>query len=494
MHARNLAWLVGLIAIGTALGATANDPGSPFERDFLDATLRVDVYHVGNGSEELVTLDRLLRQGAWAGSTSRLADRTELGRYLFTATDAETGRVLFARSYDCYFGEYRTTDAAARGERRTYHESVLMPFPRRPVELRFEARSRVGEATRIGTFRVDPADPFIAREPVPGDALVVEQRESGDPHRRLDLAVVGEGYTTADGAAFRRDLERFTSVLLSREPFASLAHLISVRGVLRPSREAGCDEPSRGIFRDTSLGASFDSLGSERYLLTEDNRALRDIAAAVPYDALVIMVNHERYGGGGIYNQFCVFTAHNQWSEYLLVHELGHSFAGLADEYYTSSTAYNDFYPRGVEPVEPNITALLEPDALKWRDLVAEGTPLPTPWEKEAFETVDRAYQKVRKELNERIATASRDGAPAEQVEALKAEAEARSRDNAERVSALLAASAAAGVVGAFEGAGYSATGLYRPEVDCIMFTKSPRPFCSVCQRAIADTIRWYAE
>jgi hypothetical protein len=441
-----------------------------------------------------VTLDRLHRVGTWSGSTTRLVDRLDLGRYKFSATDLETGRVLFTHGYDSYFGEYRTTGAAADGVQRTYHESVLMPFPRRPVELRFEARSREGGAATIGTFRVDPDDPFIAREPAPGDLRVVEQRGSGDPHVRLDLAIVGEGYTAADEATFRRDLDRFTTVLLSREPFATLAHLISVRGVFRPSRETGCDEPGRGTFRDTSVGASFDALGSERYLLTEDNRALRDIAAAVPYDAVILMVNHDRYGGGGIYNQFCVFTAHNQWSEYLLVHELGHSFAGLADEYYTSSTAYNEFYPRGVEPVEPNITALLDPAALKWRELVAEGTPVPTPWEKEEFELIDRAYQKEREGLNQRIAHASRERAPAAEVEALKAEAETRSRENAERVSKVLAASRAAGVVGAFEGAGYSATGLYRPEVDCIMFSKSPRPFCAVCQAAIAATIRWYAE
>ena len=399
MSARIVTWLACLGAISVA--AAAAEPPRMFDQDFVDATLRVDVYHVGNASEELVTLDRLHRVGTWAGSTTQLADRLDLGRYKLSATDVETGRVLFTHGYDSYFGEYRTTGAAAQGVRRTYHESVLMPFPRRPVELRFEARSREGGAATIGTFRVDPGDPFIAREPVPGDLRVVEQRGSGDPHVRLDLAIVGEGYTAGDEATFRRDLERFTSVLLSREPFATLAHLISVRGVFRPSREPGCDEPGRGTFRDTSVGASFDALGSERYLLTEDNRALRDIAAAVPYDAVILMVNHDRYGGGGIYNQFSVFTAHNQWSEYLLVHELGHSFAGLADEYYTSSTAYNEFYPRGVEPVEPNITALLDPKALKWRELVAEGTPVPTPWEKEEFELIDRAYQKEREELNQ---------------------------------------------------------------------------------------------
>jgi hypothetical protein len=267
-----------------------------------------------------------------------------------------------------------------------------------------------------------------------------------------------------------------------------------VRGVLLPSLESGCDEPSRGVFRNTSVGASFDSLGSERYMLTEENRALHDIAGHVPYDTLYIMVNHTRYGGGGIYNSFCAFTADNQWTPYVVVHEFGHSFAGLADEYYTSSVAYNEFYPAGVEPTEANVTALLNPATLKWKNLVTAGTALPTPWEKAAYDAMDNAYQKVREELNSRIAAAMRSGAAAAEVEKLKAEAEELSLAHARKVDAFLAASAFAGKVGAFEGAGYAARGLYRPALDCIMFTKGPKPFCPVCERAIERVIDAYGE
>jgi hypothetical protein len=489
------AWRVWLtVALFPLLAAAADDPVTAFDRAFVDETLRVDFYHVGNATEELVTFDRLYRQGAWAGSTTRLVDPFVYGRYRVTALDSETGETLFQKGFDSYFGEYRSTGPALAGVRRTYHESVLLPFPRRPVTLVFDARSRAGESAVIGTLAVDPSDPTIAREAPAGDAVVVAERVSGEPHRRLDLVILGEGYTAVEEPLFRRDLTRFTGVLLDHEPYASLAHLVSVRGVLRPSRQSGCDEPSRGIHRDTSLGASFDALGSSRYLLTEDNRTLRDLAANVPYDAVVVMVNHDRYGGGGLYNLYCVFTAHNQWSDYLLLHELGHAFAGLADEYYTSSVAYNDFYPHGVEPVEPNITALLDPAALKWRRLVAEGTPLPTPWEKAEFDRLDLAYQKQREELDRRIAAASRSGAPAAELAALKAEDEDASRQHADKMTAFLAASAASGEVGAFEGAGYSATGLYRPMVDCIMFSKGVRPFCKVCESAIAAMVHRYAD
>jgi hypothetical protein len=156
--------------------------------------------------------------------------------------------------------------------------------------------------------------------------------------------------------------------------------------------------------------------------------------------------------------------------------------------------AYNDFYPKGVEPSEPNITALLDPANLKWKALVTPGTPIPTPWEKRGFDEMDRAYQKVREELNARIATLMRSGAPASEVDALNEQSERLSREHAAKVDAYLAKSAFVGKVGAFEGAGYAAEGLYRPMLDCIMFTKGSKPFCNVCQDAIRRMIDHYGE
>jgi uncharacterized small protein (DUF1192 family) len=259
-----------------------------------------------------------------------------------------------------------------------------------------------------------------------------------------------------------------------------------------PAEESGIDEPTRGSYVVSSVGASFNSLGSERYLLTEDNRALRDVAANVPYDVLLIMVNHERYGGGGIYNAYCTFTAHGAWTDYLLLHELGHSFAGLADEYYSSDVAYSEFYPSGTEPAEANITALLAPGGLKWGALVEEGTPVPTPWDKDAFDAASLAYQNRRRELNEQISELSRSGAPPEKVAPLEEELERLAAEITERAASALAAEPFAGRVGAFEGAGYASTGLYRPMLDCLMFRRGVQPFCKVCERAVSDTIRYY--
>jgi hypothetical protein len=206
------------------------------------------------------------------------------------------------------------------------------------------------------------------------------------------------------------------------------------------------------------------------------------------------MVNHERYGGGGIYNLYCTFTADNYWSTYVFLHEFGHSFAGLADEYYTSSVAYTDFYAKGVEPAGPNVTALLDPAHVKWAALVTPGTPIPTPWEKADFDAMDIAYQKVREELNAKIAAAKRSGAPRADVEKLQEESERLSREHAGKVDAYLAKSAFVGQVGAFEGASYASQGLYRPMLDCLMFSKGAKPFCKVCQQAVMRVIDYYGE
>ncbi|MCJ7753477.1 MAG: IgA Peptidase M64, partial [Thermoanaerobaculales bacterium] len=414
MRTKNLVAALALTLV--VVGATID---SPFDRDFEDATLRIDYYHVGNALQEFVSIDRISRQGVWAGSRTRLADPFEYGGYLVEARDAESGDLLYSRGFDSYFGEYRTTHPAGEGTLRTYHETVLLPFPRRPIQVLLTARRNDGTVLPLTETTIDPASLEITTEPPRRGAQVVEAHIGGPPHRVLDIAILGEGYTAEEADVFVRDLTWATGTLLTFEPFASHRDQLSVRGVLVPSSEAGCDEPTRGSYRDTTLGASFNSLGSERYLLTENNRDLRDVAANVPYDALIIMINQDRYGGGGIYNLFCTFTAHSDWAGYLLLHEFGHSFGGLADEYYSSSTAYNDFYPRGREPVQPNITALLDPADLKWMDLVAPGTALPTPWEKEAYDTADAAYQKERTVLNEAIAAAVRSGAAQENIQEL---------------------------------------------------------------------------
>jgi hypothetical protein len=482
-----------LLALTLAAPVLAAPPPS-FDQHFVDATLRVDTYHTGDASEEIVTLDRLYSQGSWAGSRTHLLEPSMTGRYVAKVVDPGSGSVLFSKSYDTYFGEYRTTEPAAKGIGRTFHESVLIPFPKQKVLFTIEVRQRDGSMRAIFNKEIDPESTSIVHEPLTAGVTVINAVTSGDPHGKVDVAILAEGYTAAQEDKFRRDLARFVNVFFTQEPYASQRSSFNIYGVFVPSQESGCSEPSWGSFKNTALGASFDALGSERYLLTEDNRRVRDAAAHVPYDALMIMVNSPRYGGGGIYNLYCTFTSDNYWSTYVFLHEFGHSFTGLADEYYTSSVAYTNFYPKGVEPDAPNITALLDPANLKWKDLVTLGTSIPTPWEKAGFDTMDLAYQKVREELNAKIAAAKRGGAPRDEVEKMQDDADRLSREHAAEVNAYLAKSAFVGKVGAFEGAGYSSNGLYRPMLDCIMFSKGAKPFCKVCQQAIAKVIEHYGE
>ncbi|MCB0750377.1 MAG: peptidase M64, partial [Ignavibacteriae bacterium] len=301
-------------------------------------------------------------------------------------------------------------------------------------------------------------------------------------------------YTAEEKEKYLNDLKRFTNIFKKQEPFKSYINNLNVYGIFKASEESGVDEPRANIYKNTTLNATFNSLGSERYLLTEDNKTLRDLASHVPYDAIYIMVNHKRYGGGGIYNWSCTFTADNQFQEYLFIHEFGHSFAGLADEYYTSDVAYNDFYKPTLEPVEPNVTALLDPENLKWKKLLTSGIELPTPWEKEEFDKTDYEWQKQRREMNDKIAELKRSNADKNLIIQAEQEYIVKDKERSDIVDQYLKNCANYGKVGAFEGAGYLQNGLYLPMIDCIMFSKGEKPFCKVCEEAIIKVIEHYGE
>ena len=345
-----------------------------FDDTFMDTTMRIDYFHIGDASSEIITIDQVYTYGTWAGSRIHLIDRFNNGKYYTKIFDADSGELLFSRGFDSYFGEYQTGGPASEGVKRAFHETSLVPCPKRPIRFVLEKRDRSNELQEIFSRRIDPADIAIIRDAVLDPSIeVVDAHTSGDPHTKVDIAIVSEGYARNEAAKFKADIERFTKIFFQYEPYGSMRDSFNIRGVLKPSEESGTDEPRAGIYKNTQLDSSFNALGSERYLLTESNRALRDIASHVPYDAVMIMVNHERYGGGGIYNFYCTFTADTQFHEYIFIHEFGHSFTGLADEYYTSSVSYNDFYPKGIEPLEANITALLDPGNLKWRGSGGQG-------------------------------------------------------------------------------------------------------------------------
>ncbi len=406
--------------------------GSAFDSRFHDRSLRLDYYHSGTRVEESISLDAFrLEPAGWAGSRANLLDTLEWGKYRLTIKDAASGEILFTRSYATLFGEWQTTDEAADGTKRTFHESIQMPLPRKPTTVTLASRRKDNSFTDLVTFPLDPASHLIGRSLPPADAKATDVEINGPVERSVDLLFVGDGYTAAEAQKFRRDVKRFTERLFRFSPFKENRKRFNVRAVESWTPLSGVSEPRKGVWRDTPAGSSFNTFDIERYLTTTENRRLRDLASAVPYDRLLVMVNSSRYGGGGIHDFFCVFTSDNEYSGYLLVHEFGHAFSGLGDEYYTSEVAYNEFYPAGIEPCEANISALIPDGRPKWAALMTAGVPVPTPADPNLY----------------------------------------------------------ASVVGAFEGAGYAAKGLYRPALDCQMFSKGDAPFDPVCSRAIQQVI-----
>ncbi len=451
-------------------------------------TLRVDYYHTGNSHEEWFSLDRIVLEPLeWPGNLNKTIDESQLGDYRFEVREQASGKLLYSRGFNSVFGEWKTTEEALHGN-RTFSESLRFPTPDAPVEV--SLKERAGSGVHQGpkedpkeTWKevwktvVDPKDKFVDRSRPPSPGPLLELQKMGDPATKVDLLVLGDGYTAAERGKFERDARRFMEALFSTPPFREHQKDFNVWGLCPTAEESGVSRPSSGIYRRSPVGASYDTFGTERYVLTTENRALRDVASFAPYEFIEILVNGQTYGGGGIFNQYATVAIDNLWAGYVGVHEFGHQFAGLADEYYTSDVAYLPPATK-TEPWEPNVTALLDPANLKWKDLVAAGTPVPTPWDQAEFDRVERDIQRQRKGLRA----------------AGKAEAEIDElfRKQREKEDAMLGAEKYAGKIGAFEGANYEAKGYYRSEVDCIMFTRH-RTFCAVCRRAIERVIEMYA-
>jgi hypothetical protein len=465
-----------------------------FNDYFFDETMRVDYHHMGNAEDEFISIDRIYRYGIWAGRLENLIDSINSGKFSVKIYDHDTGNLIYSKGFDSYFGEYQTTSDALEGTMKTYHETALIPYPKNKIRFSIEKRDIKNELLEIFSTEIDPNSLGIVRDKIVDSSIkVFKNKNNGNPHTRVDIAILGEGYKIKDIDKFQNDFEKFTNIFFSFEPYKSYKDKFNFYGILKPSEESGVDEPRAGIFKKTALGLTFNSLGSERYLLTEDNKSVRDIASHVPYDALVIMVNHNRYGGGGIYNLFATFTSDNQWQGYLLLHEFGHSFSGLADEYYTSDVAYNEFFSVDVEPVEPNITALIN-NEVKWRGLLSDGIETPTLWEKDRFDSLDLKWQAERRTVNDKIADLKKNKMSESEILKAQEEYALRDKEHSEEVDNFLRNSRFWGKVGAFEGAGYQSRGLFRPMIDCLMFSKGKKPFCKVCESAVIRMINNYAE
>ena len=452
---------------------------SDFEKHFKDVTLRVDYFHSGTKGSESFGLDQAVLEGAWAGSLLNLVDTLNLGEYLVRVYDLPTNRLLFSRGFSTVFAEWQKTDEAAAGYVRTFSESVRFPLPRRSVQVTISRRDRKLIFHELFSLVVDPADPTqVKTEKIPVPYKLVTLAENGSPHEKVDILILGDGYARGDLEKFRKDAKHFNDLMFSTKPFKDRKKDFNVWALEVESKESGIDIPDKNVWKDNALGSAYNTFGSARYVLTTENKTLRTIAGAAPYDFLCILVNDSRYGGGGIYNLYTTTytgeqTKGQEWQmDYVYVHEFGHSFGGLGDEYYTSSTGYTDFYLPGVEPWEPNVTALNDKSSLKWKSLVTLSFEIPTPWEKAKYDSIEALRGKL-----DRLAPDYYE----------KREPYYRAE------MAILKNPALTGKVGAFEGSGYASKGLYRPALDCRMFSLSTVDFDPVCGASLERVIDFYA-
>ena len=389
--------------------------------------MRFDYLLSGNHDTAFVFPSGLKKEKIWGGSHNNLIDPHNYGTYRFRVFDDKSGELIFLQGFCPLFQEWQST-SEAKTISRSFYQVLRFPFPKLSVRLEIDRRNRDSEFKIVYTTVINPANEFIIREK-PDPVNVKKILFSGDPAHKIDIAILAEGYTETEMDKFLMDSKTLTDSLFKAAPYSKMKKYFNIYAVKTPSLESGTDVPGEGIYRNTLYNSTFYTFGISRYLTTSDMKTIHDKAASVPYDQIIVLVNSTRYGGGGFYNYLNVCTAGNKLSPKVFVHEFGHSFAGLADEYYTSEVAYEDFYNLKVEPWEPNLTTLID-FSTKWKNMVESTTPIPTP----------RFGEYTKK-------------------------------------------------VGAFEGGGYVAKGIYSPMEDCRMKSNETPYFCPVCQKAIRDVI-----
>ena len=403
-----------------------------FDAYFIDKTLRMDYYHSGNHDEDFYSFDEIIDEPFWGGSKTKLIDTFEYGKYYLKVFSLNNDSLIYSRGYSTLFGEWQTT-AESKEIWRTFSETVVFPYPKDSVRVELYSRNWDGRFEKKFEYIINPDNPYIKR----GRRLVYPTfgaKNSGDPSKKVDIVILPEGYTQHEMGKFIEDCNRFAKDVFTFSPFKENSNKFNVWGVLAPSVDSGPDIPLDTVWNNTILNSGFYTFESERYLMTTDNKSVRDLAANAPYDQIYILVNTDKYGGGAIFNHYNVSVMENGSSAQIIVHEFGHGFAALADEYYNSSTGYDEFYNLEIEPYEANITTLVDFDS-KWKSMVKKKTPVPTPDKKKYLDKV-----------------------------------------------------------GVFEGGGYMAKGVYRPMHDCLMKSFDGDKFCPVCSGAIQKMIDFYAE
>ncbi len=450
--------------------------GNDYQNYFTARGLRVDFFQVGDQVSETVVIDELYQEDVWSGNPHNLIDTLNLGQYLLKVIDLNKNILIYSCGFSSLFHEWKTTEEAISGAKKVMRGTLRIPFPRKLVQLEFLKRDRENHFTQtLATFKIDPSNVEIHRENRAIETVIFRIEDNGHYNEKADLLFLGEGYTSLEKQKFESDLSRVTDILFSVEPFKSNRMLFNVTGVLSPSPESGVDDPTEDIFKNTAMNFTFDTFGSQRYLMTIDPQRLNDIASAAPHDAIIVLINSDIYGGGGIYNFYAAVAVDNDYLSNILVHEFGHSFGGLGDEYYSGDVAYSEFYSVDIEPWEPNLTIQKFFQNMKWGKFLTPGIEIPTPWDKTEYELLN---QQFREKLNE----LSQSNSNARETEKLK-------QDYREKIRNFFGQHKYRGTTGSFEGAGYNSADMYRPSLDCIMFSNRSLNFDAVCNAAILERI-----
>ena len=401
-----------------------------FDKYFTGKVLRFDFMLAGNSQKTTVYPAGMKEEPFWAGSNTNLVNKLSSGNFKYEIFDLNSDEPIYSRAFCTLFQEWQTT-AEAKTMERSFYEVATMPYPKAKVRFVLSKRERNGQFSQLYETVIDPASYFITREK-PVNVSVTQIISGGNPQTSVDLAFIAEGYKADEMDKFREDVRKMAGYLFAEAPYSDYKDRFNIWAVEAVSQDSGTDVPGENIYASTAVNSSFYTFDIDRYLTTQDIKSVNDFAAAVPHDNIIILINSTRYGGGGVYNYYTGTTTGHQLSPKVFIHEFGHGFSGLADEYYSSSVAYDEFYPLDVEPWEPNITTMVNFDS-KWKKLINKDTPVPTPPEEK--------YKDV---------------------------------------------------TGLFEGGGYSAKGIFRPELDCRMKSNSPKGYCTVCRNAVKEMIESY--
>lgn len=413
--------------------AVASTRAQVFADHFADKTLRVDYIFNGNASGQAICLDGLSALPTWAGRKHHLAELPLQGNGQIIMRNAASGKTIYTTSFSSLFQEWLETDEA-RNVTKGFENTFLLPYPLQPVEIEITLLDPRRNVRASMKHIVHPNDVLIEQK---GNSHITPHKyllHNDSPEKCIDVAILAEGYTLQEIQTFYEDADIACKSIFDHEPFKSMKKRFNVVAVASPSTDSGVSVPRLNEWKHTAFGSHFSTFYSDRYLTTSRVKAIHDALAGIPYEHIIILANTEEYGGGGIYNSYTLTTAHHPMFRPVVVHEFGHSFGGLADEYFYDNDVMTDTYPLDIEPWEQNISTQVD-FAAKWKDMLSENTPVPTP-----------------AEVSENYPT------------------------------------------GVYEGGGYSAKGIFRPAENCRMRTNEYPAFCPVCQRALRKIIEFYTE